>query len=186
MGLWVNANRLSHKKPPQRINFSVAPGCSSHSIFSLSPSGLLPLFPPCYLLTEISFQRRKKEKKKLGRDGAPVQSVQPMTAVPQKQEVGQWWSPVCFSSSFLFTWGQTLPLTSWLTFPGTKGPSLYVRFLLYLLCKIQEKLLVVCPLVHRPDVWTEKDHISSVLQPRRDHLTRWDLTFFSFGLPANC
>lgn len=45
-----------------------------------------------------------------------------------------------------------------------------------------------CPAnkVHRPNVLTEKGHLSSVLQPQRDRLTRWDLTFFSFGLAANC
>lgn len=112
-------------------------------LFSLSLSGLLPLFPPCYLLIEISFQGRKKEKKKLDRDGAPVQTIQPMRVVPQRQKVGQWWSRFCFSSFFLFMWGQTLPLTSLLTFSVTKGPSFYVCFLLYLLFKI-EKTLWLC------------------------------------------
>lgn len=147
------------------------------------------MFPPCYLLTEVSFQGRKKGKKqkRLGRDGAPVQSVQPIAAVPQRREVGQWWSPFGFSSSSLFMWGQTLPLTSSLTFAGTKGPSFYVRFLLYLLCKMEEKLLVVCALVLQIRSTGQRLGQKKITcLPFWDRLTRWDLTFFSFGLAANC
>lgn len=127
----------------QRIHFSYASETSSHSIFSISLSGLLPLFPPCYLLTEISFQGREKGN---GRDGAPVQTGQPTTAVPQRQKVGQWWSRFCFSSLFPFMRGPTLPLTSLLTFPVTKEPSFLVCFRLYLPFKIEKMLWLCVPL----------------------------------------
>lgn len=61
MGLWVNANRLSHTKTLRCFHKDFITEPSSLSLASLSPSGLLPLFPSCYLLTEMRFQEPKKE-----------------------------------------------------------------------------------------------------------------------------
>lgn len=130
----------------QRIHFPFSPETTSHSIFSLSIriAAIVPSLLP--VDWNLLSRKKKRKKKKLDRDGAPVQTVQPMRVVPQRQKVGQWWSRFCFSSFFLFMWGQTLPLTSLLTFSVTKGPSFYVCFLLYLLFKI-EKTLWLCVFV---------------------------------------
>lgn len=63
MGLWVNANRLSHTKTLRCFHKDFITEPSSHSSFSLSPSGLLLLFPSCYLLTEMRFQDQKKRNR---------------------------------------------------------------------------------------------------------------------------
>lgn len=64
VGLWVNANELSHANPQvllQRFNFSFTsshpPTILSVSLpLSLSPPGLVLLFLSRCLLTEVSFQ----------------------------------------------------------------------------------------------------------------------------------